>query len=224
MRIVSRKYKDYYDHLQGIDRESEPVYIRESVEMECPKIYKFLTLRAEFGEMGIYKENYSIGFCGKVYPLTILSNRTGPTSWQYCYNKESVDGFFKTNNLNWYFTNASYGTYIHGVINEKIVRKFFEDWKSKQESYQHIFETYKCPIFVVEHPIYRHKPVKLTLNAHLNRLEFFRVFDAYSAYQEIRMYLSNMAMPNRPIPSVSDKDLIEAKGFDKYSFRKDKIT
>jgi hypothetical protein len=37
------------------------------------------------------------------------------------------------------------------------------------------------------------------------------------------MYLSNQAAPEKPIPAISNSDMIEAKGFDlKNSFRKAK--
>jgi hypothetical protein len=42
----------------------------------------------------------------------------------------------------------------------------------------------------------------------------------YTAYQGLQMYFGAMAQPNRPIPEVSDKDMVSIKGFDKWSFRK----
>lgn len=43
----------------------------------------------------------------------------------------------------------------------------------------------------------------------------------YTAYQELQMWMSNQAIPHKPIPKVSDKDMVTAKGFDKWSFRKE---
>jgi hypothetical protein len=33
-----------------------------------------------------------------------------------------------------------------------------------------------------------------------------------------------MAFPNKPIPKIDDKTMAEIKGFDKFSFRKDKAS
>ena len=51
-----------------------------------------------------------------------------------------------------------------------------------------------------------------------------RIKDPYTAYQELSMYLGNMAFPNKPIPTISDEVMAEIKGFNKFSFRKDKAT
>jgi hypothetical protein len=59
-------------------------------------------------------------------------------------------------------------------------------------------------------------------NACLKDLEFFRIVDPYTAFQEIAMFLGGLAVPLKPIPHVDDKTMVEAKGFDKkWSFRKE---
>jgi hypothetical protein len=35
------------------------------------------------------------------------------------------------------------------------------------------------------------------------------------------MFMCNLAVPQKPIPEVSDADMVVAKGFDKWSFRKE---
>ena len=51
---------------------------------------------------------------------------------------------------------------------------------------------------------------------------FYRVFDTYTAAQEVEMYVGSKASPEKTIPAIADKVMASAKGFDKYSFRKDK--
>jgi hypothetical protein len=63
--------------------------------------------------------------------------------------------------------------------------------------------------------------MSITYNDCLEPLKFVRVFDPYTAYQEIYMFVCNTAMPDKPIPKVSDADMVTAKGFDKWSFRKE---
>ena len=35
------------------------------------------------------------------------------------------------------------------------------------------------------------------------------------------MFISNLAVPLKPIPKIDDKTMAEIKGFDKWSFRKE---
>jgi hypothetical protein len=34
------------------------------------------------------------------------------------------------------------------------------------------------------------------------------------------MFMSNLAVPLKPVPEISDKIMVDIKGFDKWSFRK----
>ena len=59
------------------------------------------------------------------------------------------------------------------------------------------------------------------MNAPLSDLDFAKVMPPYQAYQEIRMFLGNMAQPEKPIPQIDDETMVEIKGHGgKYSFRK----
>ena len=42
------------------------------------------------------------------------------------------------------------------------------------------------------------------------------------SFQELFQWHSNLASPEKEIPYIDDKTMAEAKGFNKYSFRKDK--
>jgi hypothetical protein len=56
----------------------------------------------------------------------------------------------------------------------------------------------------------------------LKDVEFFRVFDPHTTYQEIFMYISGVLGGNmKEIPEMSDDDMRDSKGFDKWSFRKE---
>ncbi len=61
---------------------------------------------------------------------------------------------------------------------------------------------------------------KIVYNASLKELEFFRLFDPYTAFQEISMFLGGLAVPLKEIPQVPDKIMVGIKGFDQWSFRK----
>lgn len=62
---------------------------------------------------------------------------------------------------------------------------------------------------------------QVVINPQLSDVEFFRCLEPYQAYQEISMFLGNLAAPERKTVVIEDKYRIEQHGFDlKQSFRK----
>jgi hypothetical protein len=106
---------------------------------------------------------------------------------------------------------------------------FFEECKKKQNDYMKLFEDKRSPIFVAtsnsSYAAHRadSKQRLITYNARLTDYDFIRVFDPAHAYQEIWMFMNNMALPMKPIPVFDDVTMAESKGFNKFSFRKDPI-
>ena len=45
---------------------------------------------------------------------------------------------------------------------------------------------------------------------------FFRLFDTYTAFEEIAMFLGGLAVPLKEIPEVPDKIMVGIKGFDQW--------
>ena len=80
----------------------------------------------------------------------------------------------------------------------------------------------KTPILVVEESD-RRTEIIVTKDALLKEVDFFRIVDPFTAFQEIDMFLSGVLAPeNRPMIEVDDKYKIMGHGFDKWSFRKPK--
>ncbi len=69
--------------------------------------------------------------------------------------------------------------------------------------------------------IYRRNGLYVALNPSLKALEFYRVKDSYSAFQEIAQYLGGVLTKRESIENkLSDIDKIKQHGFDvKYGFR-----
>lgn len=139
-----------------------------------------------------------LGFCGKVYFGHVKFNTNKID--RVIYWEEGFD----------------YG--IEAMEFRESPRKFLDSFKQ-------FFELHNTPIFSImleRHNFHEDRPV-LTVNPNLSMLHFQTVRSPYYAYQDLRMYLSNKAAPEKPIPTISNEDMIAAKGFDlKSSFRKAK--
>ncbi len=195
MRIISN-FHDYYDCIQKYDEERDLILKRNSQ----PEIVfeKNIARHLYNKPWSLFSTEYYIGFCGKVYPLLGISKKI---SWNehktiYCYSAIDVHSNFEVDK------------------NDERLLELFFTIKLKED----YFKKYNTPFYVIR----RDWNTRIDIAPMLKKYEFFRIFDVNSAYQEIRMYLSNQAQPNKLIPSISDEDLLIAKGFDKFSFRRDK--
>lgn len=165
-----------------------------------------------------------IGFCGKTYPLAYTFGRDAYDNnfIKTFYEIEKLKILLETNNKLWldinYDSNIKVGTnkrsnrwtHLNALFDHYNRDNFTHKW----------FTQYNVPIFV-----WQPKLEKLTLNGLLGPWEFYRIFDPWTAFQELAMFLSNELAPKgKIIPVMKDSDLAEIKGFDKYSFRKDKQT
>jgi hypothetical protein len=64
---------------------------------------------------------------------------------------------------------------------------------------------------------------KFHINPMLKDYEFYRVFDTYQTFQEISMFLGGVLGTNEDGGNVvDDKHRFSQRGFDKWSFRKEK--
>jgi hypothetical protein len=235
MYIISKK-KDYYDGVAGttgIDKTI--VYDRQIIEVndnDFPKIlhpYSIWTNRkpSPFVKLGntnikrdlrvVYKDisPFIIGFCGKLY-----------VGWKlYSEGKEIYYGYKES---------IITITYDNKII-KKLVEQFswdgnFEDNLNYVLNYDpiDIFRNFNTPVFLYDSAYgktaiddWRKNP-KIFINPLLKEYQFYKVFDAFQAFQEIQMFLSGvLGNKEKNILEVADKYKIEQHGFDKWSFRKE---
>jgi hypothetical protein len=189
-----------------------------------------------------------IGFCGKIYPVIRLAcakedEYLGQLKFRsYCYNAEQVDGFVASN-----YRTRVFDDYQKPVPSSWKVRhadgkkrkwpidiarsyfeKFFKAYETIQDKFSEMFLARRSPIFIAD-PVNTEwdrknnnaKLTKIVYNGCLRDWGFVRLFDPYQAFQEIEMYLSNMAEPSKIMPLVPDTLNAESHGFDKWSFRKE---
>ena len=241
MRIRSN-FKDYYDCIQRLGQDQELIFNRFSsiVELErtaCP----YIGNGPGYHDGDMYCDSIAIGFCGKVY-IAVRMKKSYYDNGIWCHSANAVDAFIANNynkkEQNYYFGRKPLRNrrqqLWHGHT-QRSIKNFFKDNPPKQTDKK--FIEHSCAIYCETGwtPAYIGGPVGeprtpgrrahlsyLTINPQLKRFNFAKVLDPYTAYQELQMYVANMAMPNKPIPEISDKDMLEIKGFDpKWSFRKE---
>lgn len=224
MKIVSKK-RDYYDAGQ-IYHSIEPLYIREEKEIKLEGRYLWdLYESLESYDKSVTFSDGIIGFCGKLYPYICTGDYNDRT---YLYSIEQVDHFleknhpklveeFTTKRSSYHYTKISWKTRI---LRDVIVAYF--TWFTKPENKQKQLYSYfdSCPIFSVEKN--GMADVIVTQNCLLRPFQFYKVFGVAQAFQELEMWMSNIAKPIKPIPHIDDVTMAEAKGYDKFSFRKEK--
>ena len=239
MRIIS-DFHDYYDSVQSAGQDQSVVYMRSRKEVALnrdsypfPVFGQTLPPSWRWQCRGVKVDQFAIGFCGKVYPILRLSYQLKPESKStsvVCFNLGDVDAFIERNYKRheidayrskprrWRFSDS----WDRGQRREKF-KEFFDLFAVKQSAFAEIFIANQSPIFVASvtaGEAWRSNGYKIVFNGSLKELEFFRIVDTFTAFQELQMYFGATAQPNRPIPAVSDEDLASAKGFDKWSFRK----
>lgn len=205
------------------------MYIREKKEGKLREFPfpKFWHLRIEV---------HVVGFCGRIIPAIQTSNMSGyfiPTPL-YHYTQESFEEFVKTwgkRDQKEYFDGkfSSWGkdrfsrSETYWKINRATVEHFFTNFPKTLEKDNPISKLmeqfHNPPIFSLSN---RQREPIVTFNCSLKDLQFYKFIPVAQTFQELYVYLSNQANPEKPIPKVSDEDLAFSKGFNKFSFRKDK--
>lgn len=126
---------------------------------------------------------------------------------------------FKTETIERYFSTkrrAYWSGPWHHLRHDQFER-FFQAAAEHRDKYGQMFQDNHCPVFTCRVG----RECVVTHNGRLKDLEFYRLVDPYTAFQEIAMFLGGMASPEKPIPKIDDKTMAQAKGFNKWSFRKE---
>lgn len=212
MLIVS-KFHDYYDVGMKMGVDKTCVYQRET---SVPKkgflaLYKYGSVDRWNGAV--------LAFCGKFYPF--VYHETHGTIDRYVWTLEEA--------LTIEFPKSRYR---HGSWNEyelsspQGMSKFFGQ---TYENLSSIFHEYRTPVFGFDPVLGRRyswtkdeKYRALKINPRLEEIEFYKVKDPITAYQDIYMFMSGViGAPPKPPEPVDDKIKAAAKGHDgPYSFKK----
>jgi hypothetical protein len=233
MYIIT-KTKDYYDGVVGtVGIDKTIIYNRETQILEnyyeYPKEFRpnrtyniryknhFLNLNHyQNFKTSKYSENsvFIVGFCGKLYVGWKLYREISKEGLEtyITYDREFIKKNVKT--IQW-----------HSNLTDDL--NFIDTYNS-----MNIFVDLKVPAFVYDgdynrmyllSPSYRHRAEsRFIVNPILSDYEFYKVFDSFTAFQEIQMFMGGvLGAGEKEIVEVEDKYKITQHGFNKWSFRKE---
>ena len=239
MRIIS-PFRDFYDSVQKFGQDQTIVYKRIPHTTDAPRdsngrcVFPVMGYGRWSSRRALDVASSTVGFCGQVYPavkLTVteqvrLSAMKPPSC--VCYSTDQVARFvYKHLSAEWCkkfqkTTRGRFGEFIQREFDE-----YFAEGVALGDKFLQLFMDAKSAQFVTPWSQERGTQIvwdaclnEIVWDACLNELEFYRVVDPYSAFTQVESFVSNMARPIKPIPEIDDKTMAEAKGFDKYSFRK----
>ena len=213
--LIASKFHDYYDTAlssSGVDKTC--VYKRKTIRIREANPFKGMLPRfISSKKTETLCTFFIVGFCGKLYVGARFEN-TLQASYKnkfkpFCvYGQEEIEKAMYNHRIK---EPIMYYYYFRHTKKLKTMFNKFHD-KANLE----LFFKYKVPVFSFV--------TKLKLNPVIKPLQFYKVFDTYSAFQEIHMFLSGvLGNPEKKTVRISDIDRLEAHGFDKKtSFRKGK--
>ena len=121
---------------------------------------------------------------------------------------------------------------MHDVKSSTFDQEVMKEWVKKEKRYNKDYSINRkralarcIEIYPTFHdfslaPIWDAYDTTVVYNCKLPN-NFHTIMSAAHIYQELCMWHNNLAEPRKPIPAISNEDMIQAKGFDlKYSFRK----
>lgn len=246
MRIISKFY-DYYDIglSYGIDpkiiykRKTKTISIEykkiraeknknteyfEIAKRVFPEIDTRLMFYKLYGSDKTYLDINSLGciiFCGHVYPfIKCRINRCDLSNYQYIYSLEKMDEFIDNSNSK--KIKQKYYDKKDNFFNTNNRLSFNNFFNNLNRSYINIIDLHKeydTPIFIYKREYYN---FNIIFNPNLKKYSFYQVQDAYTAFQNLSMFMSGiLGVKENKILDISDNDLKHMKGFDEKSFRKE---
>jgi hypothetical protein len=116
------------------------------------------------------------------------------------------------------YIEKSRGWHRRFPFNEQGMKNWYQEVNQTQRV-QDIFIELKAPVFLIKQ-YYVEGEITLYVNPNMSEYGLQRVFDPWTAYQEIEMYLSNtLAVGVEVMPTFTDELKRDAHGFDNWSFK-----
>jgi hypothetical protein len=229
MRIIS-DFHDYYDTAMSMGQDQTRVFVRKTEDIsqtskarhnsaidlrKPPDYYAFMTERLDYIKDQYYiKQPFLLMFCGKIYAGVKTIDRDSLCVTHVHYNTHEP-GF------------RSFSNRHERALHQ---RKQQEDEKIKKtdrekiwvdESHLNDFIVHKDVIILAQYKLFFNGALEMIRNPKLKDLQFYKVMDAPTAFQEMDMFVSGiLAAPDRKTETIDDKVRAQQHGFDKCSFRR----
>jgi len=246
MRIIS-DFKDFYDTALAMGADSRVAFIRHSQSFdELPEEWEPMRPGASghagirVGEWEISIRPLVIAFCGVIYHgVGVESQKAmGPPDCHesFFYRYEDYATWCAEQGApltpwprrhTWkhhhWRTEPYHEKKRLSLRHIEPARAWFEDMNPTQ--YRDLFVERKVPVATcVGKPgqyASHNAMVLLEINGSLANYQFYRVFGAYEAYQELSMFMAGvLSGEDGPMAGIDDDSLRREKGFDCHSFRK----
>ena len=219
--LIVTDFHDYYDKAIGYGGvDKTVVYQRKEEITEINLNYKDVEGR-------LYSENpknsstdYNIqgkivGIAGELHPVIVCKKYKWKTNdrqeeFKYFYNKEDALEWMKTEKIesqgSWWF-----GTNIDDMFDE-----------DKWEFLKQYFVLMKTPVFIYEKRVDQGSGYQIRSNPRLKDIEFYKVKDAFTMFQDVYMYISGvLGNLEKEVAEISDVAMRDKKGFNEWSFKRE---
>lgn len=209
MRIIS-KFRDYYDSVMNTGMDKEIVYVREQVETKVDGVT--MDFSTYSGASNHSVTLVILGYCGAFYKIYVVQTELHKIRYVF-HEFEAFKNFMLANGYGSKYEFGEARWWPSGY-------QKFRDFNTKP--LEKVFHEQQTPLFTVKHQRDYRKPNKIvaTLGPCLKDLEFYKIKDSYTAYQDIFQYVAGVLnRPDAKMVKIADVDKIHKHGFDKWSFR-----
>ena len=248
MRIFS-KFHDYYDKALGYGIDPAVTYerkeeeITELIKKQYGMIDKIEKVHADVFDFRIEKINSPelkieaktiVLFCGRIYLCIKIGYKVKDyplekyvTEFIYTFDafEKAITLHSKINLEHGITTGLFDGTKSKLVTIARRFKMLFEKQGIVSDIVTELHFELDAPIIVIDYDlIYAYsKKIKAYKNRCLKNMDFYKIVDPFTAFQELSMFIGGVMGGKSPIMiEVADKDRIAKHGFDKFSFRKEK--
>lgn len=213
--IINSKHNDFYDGLSKQYLDKTIVYNREEVTIQansldnCSSLYSLLrhfnSLHRQANSRDLPLNPILLGFCGKYFILYKFD-------WDVYSTKDEIINLFSKNKTSNYWRPYDVPTKIKSQFVEIEILKSDDN-----------FIELDCPVFLLEYRRPNYQDVEIIKNPILKDYNFQKLKDTFTCFQDIQTYISNVLVVNKNTKEVKIKDkyLMESKGFNNLSFKKE---
>lgn len=228
MRIIS-DFKDYYDSAAAYGIDKTVVYQRKRTELVVPAmetLFEEMPKQHDF-ERWAEMQLRVLVVAGNGYPVVSLieGSLTLSKVTTHWYDLEALNRHIANHPKRENFL-SRYGGWDGDE--RRWSKRYTMSYaglkgafaKVRSMDLPHLCIEHGTPVMLIQWGEHKSKP-NLILNPKLSNLRFQNVMDAYTAFQEIDMFVSGvLGQSANPMVAISDQDRIAKHGFDKWSFRK----